>query len=323
MTTTIARALELYLCQLWADGRSAHTVAQARRHLRQLAGYLPEHHVEEIGHEDLARFLCSPAATRRADRLPKKAASVNALRSSLRAFFGYVHRAGLSQVDASALLKRARAPRPRPRGMSEEECRRLLEVLAAGKGEAARRDRVLFGLMLATGVRIGSALGLDVPDVDFGEGVLRLRSVKGGGELVAYLPAGLVEGMRELVAGRVRGALFRGRDGKRLGARQVHRRLVGWCERAGLGKRVSPHGLRHTFAQRLYERSGDVLLVQAALGHRSIMSTVVYANACPARVKIAVEMLAGQGNGSRRHTLGAAHPDLFMQTTGAHPERGP
>jgi site-specific recombinase XerC len=60
-------------------------------------------------------------------------------------------------------------------------------------------------------------------------------------------------------------------------ARHVQRRLMFWCKRAGIARHVKPHDLRHSFAIRLYRQTRDLLLVQAALRHRSIVSTTVYA----------------------------------------------
>ena len=93
-------ALERYLVQLQADGRSIHTRKQAARQVRALARWLEgDGHSGELGmvtEEDLARFLCSGAATQRPDGKSKRVASVNALRSSLRCFFSYARAAGLA-----------------------------------------------------------------------------------------------------------------------------------------------------------------------------------------------------------------------------------
>jgi integrase/recombinase XerC len=73
-----------------------------------------------------------------------------------------------------------------------------------------------------------------------------------------------------------------------LSPRHVQRRFEEWLAKAGVRARYSPHSLRHSFALGLYERTGDVLLVQAALGHRAISSTLVYARASAERVRAAV-----------------------------------
>jgi integrase/recombinase XerD len=147
---------------------------------------------------------------------------------------------------------------------------------------------MLFGLLLASGIRIGSALGLDVGDLDVEDGALVLRTVKGGRRQRAFVPREVMVRLATFVGNRTTGAVFCGLGQRRLGARQAHRRLAEWCRRARIHRAISPHALRHSFALGLYERTGDVLLVQGALGHRSIVSTAVYAQASGERVRAAV-----------------------------------
>lgn len=73
----ITEALDLYLTQLSADGRSQHTIAQARRHVRLFAAWWGERAVKGVGHADVARFLASAVACRRADGAPRKVTSWN------------------------------------------------------------------------------------------------------------------------------------------------------------------------------------------------------------------------------------------------------
>jgi site-specific recombinase XerD len=285
---TMSRAGALYYRQLHADGRSAQTIRQATRHIRLLQRYLPEHRPNEITHEDMARFFSSGVATCLRDGRAKRPTSINCLRSSLRTFFSYLHRAGYVERDPTLLLRLARTGVAPPRGISDKERQRLFAVMAASRSRAARRDEVLFGLLLGSGIRIGSALALDVGDLDFEQCSLVLRTVKGGQQQRAYVPREVMARLAAFVGDRSRGPVFRGLGERRLGARQAHRRLAGWCRSAGIHRAISPHAFRHAFALGLYGKTGDVLVVQAALGHRSIASTAVYARASGERVRAAV-----------------------------------
>ena len=95
---TITEALEKFLLQLEADGRSPHTIGQYRRHIRTLARWCRDvrhcGRVSRISHEDLARFLTARQARMSVRGGEKKASSVNCLRASLRGFFRYLHQAG-------------------------------------------------------------------------------------------------------------------------------------------------------------------------------------------------------------------------------------
>lgn len=274
----LSEALAMYLLQLEADGRSLHTRRQYERHVRLLARVLGDVDVGAMTHVDLARFLVSPVATRGADGAPKKATTLNAIRSSLRTFFGFLHGAGVTPSNTARLIRRAICAPPPPRGLSDDEQRRLLDALAAGTGWQARRDRMLFELMLRTGIRLASALALEVSDIDLGRGELTLRRAKGDRIQRVFLGGGTREDLAGfLMEGRA-GPLFPSRHGGRLSTRQAQRRLEMWLGRAGV-RGQSPHALRHSFGMRLYRETRDVLLVQRALGHRSVVATLAYAHA--------------------------------------------
>ncbi len=276
----IENALSKYIVQLEADGRSRHTIAQYRYHVGLLTVWLRANghdgEVRKIGHEDLARFLSSPRARTRPDGKPKRATSTNALRTSLRTFFRYVHDAGYTHSNPARLIRRALCGTPPPRSLSDEEQSRLLTALADARGPKARRDHALFALLLATGIRIGSALELEVDDVDLNRGELRVRTAKGNIPTTVFLGMRIVEILGAYIYGRDR-ALFPGQGGRPLSSRQAQRRLEQWCEWAGLHRSITPHGLRHSFALRIYRRTHDLLLLQAALHHKSIASTTIYA----------------------------------------------
>ncbi len=138
----ITEALDRFILQLQADGRSPHTVGQYRRHIRTLARWCRDvrhsGRVSGISHEDLARFLTARQARMSARGGEKKASSVNCLRASLRGFFGYVHRAGYAREDPSVVIRRARCGHPPPNALSAGEQRRLA-VLAKARDDAGKQ----------------------------------------------------------------------------------------------------------------------------------------------------------------------------------------
>ena len=82
--------------------------------------------------------------------------------------------------------------------------------------------------------------------------------------------------------------LFRSQSGRRLGARAIQLKFASWVQEAGIDRPVSVPSLRHTFATRLYEKTGDLYLVQRALGHRQITTTEVYARVSDDALRTAV-----------------------------------
>jgi site-specific recombinase XerC len=288
----IQAALEQFLVQLRADGRSEHTVKQYQRHVLRFAAWLDAQSVpddvSELEPVHVAAFLASAEALRRPDGRSKRTGSLNALRSSLRSFCAYLETSGFVERSPARVLRMARVGATPPKGLTANDVAALLAVLAADASVAGRRDRGLFGFLLGTGARLGSSLALEVGDVDLAAGTAALRELKGGGSMQVFLRPELVELLGTAVAGRGSGPVFAGRDGGHLTPRRVQRRFEGWLAKAGLRGRYSPHSLRHSFALGLYERTGDVLLVQAALGHRAISSTLVCARASAERVRAAV-----------------------------------
>lgn len=284
--------LDGFLLQLTANGRSEHTRLQYRRHVLQFDAWLRAEQrpteLAAITPEVVAAFLAAPRTRTTATGVAKKPGSMNALRGSLKAFFQHLHAAGAIANDPARLVKRALCSPPPPRAMGEQDEQRFLAALADVSGPTALRDQMLFTLMLRTGLRIGSALGLDVEDVDLENGELRVRSAKRAQPATVYLSDELRRRMQDFIGERTSGPLFVGRGNARVGRRHVHRRLVTWTTKAGIARRYSPHALRHRFAMRLYSETHDVLLVKDALLHRSIASTLAYARTSPTRLRAAL-----------------------------------
>ena len=134
---------------------------------------------------------------------------------------------------------------------------------------------------------------LKVADTDLNRGSMTIRA-KGGAEQTVYLNSTL----RRLLRSYIRSAnldsddpLFPSRSGGHVGERQVQLRLKIWLKRAGINRHLTVHSLRHTFAMNLYRQTGDLRLVQTALGHRHISTTEIYARVEDKALRRALERL--------------------------------
>lgn len=282
-------ALDRYVVQLHADGRSEHTILQYKRHVGLLARWLgPDCALDAITHETLAQFLVSPDARGSRRGGAKRPTSMNALRTSLRTFFSYAHAAGWTRENPARLVRRARCEGPSPRGVSDEDRDKLLGTLIVAQGRVARRDQMLFELLLGTGIRLSAALALTDRDVDLARGELVVRKAKGDRVERVILGRDIRDHLIGYLAERKCGPLFPGSSGRPMTRRQAVRRLQHWMRKAGCAAVVSPHCLRHAFAVRLYRQTSDVLLVQRALGHRCLASTQAYAQADGEMVRAAL-----------------------------------
>jgi len=191
-------------------------------------------------------------------------------------------------ANPARLVRRARSAPPPPKPISEADAQRLLDCMASERTPAARRDHVIFAVMLGTGLRVGSAVGVRVEDLDIEAGVLEVRVAKGNVSGRVFVPRALIDMLRDHVGSRVSGPLFCAAHGGALSTRTIAFRLSLWAKRAGIAGKVSPHRLRHTFGTQLLARTGDLALTQRAMLHRSIASTTCYTLVSDARLRAAV-----------------------------------
>jgi integrase/recombinase XerC len=283
-------AIQGFLLQLQADGRSAHTIGQYRRHGNALANWMAsadiDANVAALTPETIARFFASDAARTSCRGGAKKATSANAMRTSIRCLAKHLHDAGLVATNTARLLRRARCAPPPPKALRDDEQARLLSVLAAATGPEAERDRMLVELLLGTGIRIGSAVAIDIEDLDLAHGELTLRKAKNDRPATVVVPRAVVDRLRSYIRDRKTGPVFQAGD-HRVSIRNVQRRIAGWFQAAGITGR-SAHSLRHSFATGLLAKTGDLRLVQAALNHASVVSTTIYAQVDRSRLRAAV-----------------------------------
>lgn len=229
--------------------------------------------------------------------------------AAIRGFYRFAYGEGLIAVDVASRLDLPRQPRLLPDTLTIEEVERLLD--AAGPDDeraralpaarapviSALRSRSLLELLYAAGLRISEALRVDREDLSLDGGFVR---VIGKGDRERLVPVGEValdwigrwldEARPALLAQShvtpVRGGpLFLGDRGRRLARQQAWAVVKTAAARAGLGDRVSPHTLRHSFATHLLEGGADLRIVQELLGHASISTTQLYTHLTGERIR--------------------------------------
>lgn len=188
-------------------------------------------------------------------------------------------------------------PEQLPRVMSGPEVKRMLaslerEAMSAGaetqKGRIRVRDRAVVELLFSTGMRIGELCGLKNEDVDLAEGRVRIHGKGNKERVVDICPAEALAALREWMTVRSSGtgandAVFTNRLGNGLAAQSVRAMVHDLARRCAIGKNVTPHMFRHTFASLLLEEDVDVAYIQHILGHSSIATTQIYLHVNPRR----------------------------------------
>jgi tyrosine recombinase XerC len=208
----------------------------------------------------------------------------------LRSFFKFLAREGVIEKNPFLYLATPKTEKRIPVFLSEEEVRRLFVLPGIG-----RRDRAMLELLYSGGLRIEELTGLNIEDIDFMSGMVK---VCGKGNRERIIPVGnaaltavhdyLQERDSFDLSGRPRGgspALFLNRQGKRLGVRGTRKVLHHWFVTVGFNKKVSPHTLRHSFATHLLERGCDLRSVQEMLGHKSLATTQIYTHVTAENLK--------------------------------------
>lgn len=225
--------------------------------------------------------------------------------AAVRALFKSQRERGELAENPADLVSTPRRGSHLPRVLSAREAAGLLDAIPAGT-PLERRDRAMFELAYACGLRAEELVSLRAIDVDWDGEQLR---VEGKGRKTRFVPVGepamkalrayldharpqLASEPRAGSPARAEEALFLSKSGRMLGTSDVRRRLRMWTARAGVvaeraGGAVSPHALRHSFATHLLDGGADLRSIQELLGHASVSSTQIYTRVESARLKSA------------------------------------
>ncbi|HEX8104112.1 MAG TPA: tyrosine recombinase XerC [Solirubrobacteraceae bacterium] len=213
--------------------------------------------------------------------------------ASLRAFFRSLVEHGELRANPADLMATPKKPQRLPDVLKPEEVAALLDRIPATT-PLELRDRALFELAYACGLRAEELVNLDVTSVEFDAEQVR---VEGKGAKTRFVPAGepalrAISRYLERARGTLESAtpdpaLFLSKSGRRLSTSDVRRRLRVWARHAAAQGAVHPHALRHSFATHLLEGGADLRAIQELLGHASISTTQIYTRVESARLRSA------------------------------------
>jgi integrase/recombinase XerC/integrase/recombinase XerD len=213
--------------------------------------------------------------------------------ASVRALFRSLVAAGAREENPADLLSSPKRPQRLPHVLKPSEVAALLDSIPATT-PLEIRDRALFELAYASGLRAEELVDLDVGSLDFDAEHVR---VEGKGAKTRFVPVGepalkalaaYLERARPALSARDGNeALFLSKSGRRLSTSDVRRRLRVWARTAAAHTGVHPHALRHSFATHLLEGGADLRAIQELLGHASISTTQVYTRVESARLRAA------------------------------------
>jgi site-specific recombinase XerD len=186
----------------------------------------------------------------------------------------------LGQPEKVAFISMPSKDAPLPTVLSHTEVQRVLD------GFTSAMYRMFFALIYATGLRIREASLLETSDIDSVQQVIHVRNGKGGRERLVPMNPRLYELLRNYYKHErpLQPWLFTNKVGKSLCHGTARRALLCASAVAGIGKVVTPHMLRHSFATNLLEHGTDLRKIQVILGHSSIKSTTIYTQVSPSQI---------------------------------------
>ncbi len=216
--------------------------------------------------------------------------------AALRGMFRSQIELGARDENPAELLHSPKRAQRLPRVLKPAEVSALLDRIPATT-PLALRDRAMFELAYASGLRAEELVSLDLGSIDFDGECVR---VEGKGGKTRLVPAGehslqaldryLAKGRPVLTVGETE-ALLLSKSGRRLGTSDVRRRLKAWSRLASAHAPAlagaHPHALRHSFATHLLEGGADLRAIQELLGHASISTTQVYTRVESGRLRSA------------------------------------
>lgn len=292
MNSIDSALLDEFVDAIWLrDGLAKNTLGSYRSDLRLFAAWLAEHglsllHVDEAA---INRYL----SHLHAQALPPKPATQRRLYSALRRFFRWLLDENRIATDPLINVQRPANAARFPKTLSEAQVEALLAAPDIDT-PLGLRDRALFELLYATGLRVSELTALKLFALNLQDGVVRTmgkgakeRLVPLGDIAVHWLQRYLRDARPKLLRHKTCDEVFVTTRGAGMTRQMAWTLIKRHAMTAGIPReRVSPHVLRHAFATHLLNHGADLRVVQLLLGHADISTTQIYTHVARERLKL-------------------------------------
>lgn len=210
--------------------------------------------------------------------------------STVKSFYNYFYRTERIQNNLASLLQLPKIHEKEIIRLDVDEVARFLDEVEDGEcltekqkayhAKTKLRDLAMMTLLLGTGLRVSECVGLNINDVDFRNGGLRIHR-KGGKEVIVYFGAEVEYALQDYLSEREHivpeegseEALFLSMQRKRINVRSVEKMVKKYAQLVTPLKKITPHKLRSTYGTNLYRETGDIYLVADVLGHSDVNTT--------------------------------------------------
>ena len=214
---------------------------------------------EEVTEDDIKLYLAYLIGDQK-----RNPATVALVRAALKFHYDDLLKRGIVTLKTPKIQKKL------PTVLTKDEVRKLIEAAPTQK------SRMIMMLLYSSGLRVSECCNLKLSDLELGQKMGWVRCGKGGKDRLFILSEGFVEGTKGFLGGRSATYLFANRSGAPLSARNIQKIVATSARRAGIGKSVSPHTLRHSFATHLLESGESIRKIQELFGHSNMQTTQIY-----------------------------------------------
>ncbi len=275
-----AEVIRDYIRYLDAERHSSrYTIRNYTRDLRHFLDFLYKENVatlDEVERQLLRQYIAS------LQEQGFEKSSISRKLSAIRSFYNYLMERDMLSANPLDTVSSPKIDKRLPSFLSAEEMTRLVDMPDAST-PLGQRDKAMLELLYASGLRVSELASLDIGNINLESREIRIRG-KGSKERMVLMgmPAAsaleryISEGRRQLMSGPATTALLLNRYGRRLTERSIQKIVSRYAVAAGLGKRVFPHMVRHSFATHLLDGGADLRVVQELLGHSDLSTTQIY-----------------------------------------------
>ncbi len=291
---------------------SSHTQTSYVTDLRQFKAFLAERYFSGAGPRgevDLSRVDQNAvrAFMGQLYREGAKKVTIGRKIAAIRSFFRYLLREERVDVNPAAAVHAPRAEKYIPGVLSVDEMKAIFDV-AFNQDSRGLRDKAILELFYSSGIRLGELTGLNVADIDFTGGLMKVRG-KGRKERIVPVGETALAALRAYLQTRSGSEadpaynpdapVFLGARGKRINSRSVARIVDRVTLLSGIGRKIGPHSMRHSFATHLLDAGADLRSIQELLGHRSLSTTQKYTSVSVSRLMEVYDKAHPKARGGR------------------------
>ena len=283
----LKRLSEEYLQSLAVRNLAARTIAARNFMLARFFAYLESRGATGI--ETVGRGLILDYQTELYHAInqrgrPNSVAYQNSMLATVKSFMRFAKEREYIARDPARDIPYGKLPKRLPRGiLTTTEARRIMGTPDTGC-TLGYRDRTILEVLYTTGIRKEELNNLQVADVDYHDGFLRIDQGKGGKDRIVplgriacrYLENYIKSVRPELIKDPYNNTLFLSTRGRRLAKGMVWEMVKKYAKKAKIKKNISPHTFRHTCATAMLRNRADIRAVQELLGHESLESTQIY-----------------------------------------------